>query len=79
MNRFLGILGIFLVLFAAAVLLGALVTQWVWAWVIPDVFELMVKADLLPATLGYWQAAKLNVLLFLLFGGQQVGGSKSSN
>lgn len=43
-----------------------LAVMWLWAWVVPDVFSGMVKAELLPAQLSFVQAVKLVVLLGIL-------------
>jgi hypothetical protein len=48
---------------AVIIFVWGLVTTVLWAWVIPDVFPLMVKNGYLPATLTLIQGIKLSILI----------------
>jgi len=66
-NGIVKILGL-IVLFGILVVVGLFITQFVWLWVIPDIFVGMVKEGLLPASITLWQAFKLDILIATLIG-----------
>jgi hypothetical protein len=57
-----------LIFFVIAVILGTWISQIVWAWVVPDVFSGAVQHEFLPASLKFWQAFKLSLLIVVFFG-----------
>ena len=66
-----------LLLIVVLVVAGTFVITLAWQWVVPDVFSGMVKAELLPATITFWQALKLAILLTVLGVAGSRGSSKS--
>mgnify|MGYP001564129694 CR=1 FL=1 len=51
---------------SVAVFVGTWLIQFLWAWVVPDVFAGAVKNGNLPASLEFWQAFKLSLFLSVL-------------
>jgi len=58
------LLGLLLVAIVAA--LSAWLIQFAWTWIVPDVFAGAVIRGILPASLSFWQAVKLMILLWVL-------------
>lgn len=52
-----------LTLIAILTVVVAFLITWVWSWVIPDVFAGAVQQGILPASITWFQALKLSVLL----------------
>ena len=69
----LGIIFLFLVLVA----IGTLIGQWLWGWVVPDVFSSAVEKGILPASITFLQAFKLSLLVSAFVGASR--SSKSSS
>lgn len=54
---------VLIILVAVAIAVGPFITMLCWWLVVPDVFGGMVREELVPATLTWWQAFKINVFL----------------
>jgi len=65
----LGVIFLFIIL----VIIGTLIGQWLWGWVVPDVFSSAVEKGILPASITFFQAFKLSLLVSAF-----VGASRSS-
>lgn len=68
----------YLVLAAVIAVVMAMLISWIWNFTVPDVLSGLVAKGLLPATITWFQAFKLSVLLSLL-GISARGGSSSSS
>lgn len=55
--------------FAVFIVLGGVVVQWLWNWLVPDIFGLR--------QLKFWEALGLLALCRILFGGFSLGGGHS--
>ena len=60
----------FLIAFVLFIILGGVVVQWLWNWLVPDLFGLR--------RLTIWEALGLLALSRILFGGFGRGGSHGS-
>lgn len=68
----------YLVLAVIVSIVMAMLISWVWNFTVPDVLSGLVAKGLLPATITWFQAFKLSMLLSLL-GISARGGSSSSS
>ena len=59
--------------FVLFIFLGGIVVQWLWNWLVPDIFALR--------RITFWEALGLLALCRILFGGFRLGGGhpRSSN
>ncbi|HOD01307.1 MAG TPA: hypothetical protein PKH50_01135 [bacterium] len=55
--------GLFAFFAVVVVFISGFIGQWVWVWVVPDVFAGAVEKGVLPASITFGQALKLFVLL----------------
>ena len=77
--KLVGAVVVFLAILVVAVFVGTWLIQFFWAWAVPDVFAGAVKNGNLPASLEFWQAFKLSVLLSVLgVAGRSFSSSSSS-
>jgi hypothetical protein len=70
-NRIAKMIGIGVMIFVASavfILVGGIVVQALWNWLVPDIFGLPM--------LDFWQALGLLALTRILFGNMSMGGGK---
>jgi len=67
----LGVIALIVVLVA----IGTLIGQFVWGWVVPDVFSGAVEKGILPASITFFQAFKLSLLVSCFVGVSRSGRS----
>lgn len=61
----------FFIAFLLFIFFGGLVVQWLWNWLVPDIFALR--------RITFWEALGLLTLSRILFGGFGRGGSSHAN
>lgn len=55
-----------LLLFALLLILFTYLIQWLWGWVVPDLFPSAVREGRLAGSLSWWMAFKVVVVLFIV-------------
>ena len=80
MKKFIAVLATavgFFSIFIGVILFVAVLVTIVWGWVIPDVFSGAVEQGILPASITWFQAVKLSIMLSIF--GLTKSRSSSSN
>lgn len=60
---------ILIVVFILAFIAGGYITDWLWGWVIPDVFAGAVAHGTLPAAINWGQGIKISLFFWVFAGG----------